>query len=351
MKDKILVISVNNLAKGGVASVVTTFMQSEYLNSNFDIHYFHSHDPKNFITKWISWIISVIYFPFLLLSGKFRVAHIHGSLKGSLFRKSFFLLWLKLFKVPTIYQCHAAQVEKYFNSKSEFQLKVIRVIFSLFTLRLCLGKKSVGLFEDKTNSKWDVLFNPVPDITVLREKQDTCNFTFMGELTKRKGIDDLLEAFSQCNNEHARLLVAGNGDIDTFKERCRTLGIENKVDFLGWINNSEKLQLLAKTDVVVLPSYAEGLPMSILEAMSVGLPVITTPVGAVEDAITARTHGLLIEPGNINDLCSALNELISDNEKREYLGNNAKSKFKQYFEVDVVAKKLAEYYTELIPES
>lgn len=351
MKEKILVISVSNHAKGGVASVVTTFMQSEYLNSKFDIHYFHSHDPKSFTSKWITWFISLICFPFLLLSRKFRVAHIHGSLKGSLFRKSCFLFWLKLFRIPTIYQCHAAQVEGYFNSKNDMQLKIIRFIFSLFTLRLCLGKKSVGLFEDKTSSKWDVLFNPVPDITVLREKQDTCNFTFMGELTKRKGIEDLLEAFSQCNNEHARLLVAGNGDIDTLKAHCRALGIENKVDFLGWINNSEKLHLLAKTDVVVLPSYAEGLPMSILEAMSVGLPVITTPVGAVEDAITDHEHGLLIKPGNINDLCLALNELVSDDEKREYLGNNAKLKFQQCFEVDVVAKELAGYYTKLVPES
>lgn len=351
MKNKILVISVSNLAKGGVATVVTTFMENEYLNTNFDIHYFHSNDPKNLISKWFSFFISCLYFPFFLLKGNFQVAHIHGSLKGSLLRKSYFLLWLKIFNTPIIYQCHAAEVEEYFNSKSEFQLKVIRTIFSLCSLRLCLGSNGAQLFEDKTLQKWNILFNPVPELDISKMNHNTCNFTFMGELSQRKGIHDLLKAFSQSDHENAQLFVAGNGDIDDLKSRCRELKIENNVSFLGWINNTEKKELLAKTDVVILPSYAEGLPMSILEAMSVGLPVITTPVGSVEDAITDHVHGLLVDPGNINGICSAINELVSDKEKREYLGSNAKLKFHQSFEVHVVAKKLAEYYTSLISKS
>lgn len=351
MKDKILVISVSNLAKGGVASVVTTFMKSEYLNSHFDLKYFYSHDPKSFISKWFTFFISCLYFPFLLLKGNFKVAHIHGSLKGSFLRKSYFILWLKAFRIPTIYQCHAAEVKEYFNSRNSWQLRIIKKIFSLCSLRLCLGSNGVNLFEEKTHQKWNILFNPVPELEISKKTHNTCNFTFMGELSQRKGIHDLLKAFSLSNYQNAQLFVAGNGDIDDLQSRCRELKIENNVTFLGWINNTEKKKLLAKTDVIILPSYAEGLPMSVLEAMSVGLPVITTPVGSVEDAITDHEHGLLVKPGDIDGIQSAINELISDKEKRNVFGNNAKLKFHQYFEVPVVAKTLAEYYTSLIPKS
>lgn len=351
MKESILVISVSNLAKGGVATVVTTFMKNELLNSKFNIHYFHSHNPKNFLTKWMSFFLSCIYFPILLLKNNFSVVHIHGSLKGSFIRKSYFLIWVKLFRIPIIYQCHAAEAYQYFNSKNEFQLRIINRIFSLYTLRLCLGSKGLKLFEDKTNMDWNILYNPVRTLNLSPKSDSNCHFTFMGELSKRKGIVDLIKAFSLSKNDNAKLFVAGNGDIDALRKTCTKLGIENKVEFLGWINESEKLDLLAKTDVVVLPSYAEGLPMSILEAMSAGLPVITTPVGSVEDAITNKKHGLLVEPGNIDDLRSALDELTSDKEKRECYGSNAKTKFHQNFEDHVVAKKLSQYYTSLISES
>ncbi|MBF4376483.1 glycosyltransferase family 4 protein, partial [Vibrio anguillarum] len=87
------------------------------------------------------------------------------------------------------------------------------------------------------------------------------------------------EAFSLVKNDNAKLYVAGSGDIDGLTDFCNELGVKNRVEFLGWIDSEQKGSLLSIADVVVLPSYAEGLPISILEAMSASVAVITTPVG------------------------------------------------------------------------
>ncbi|MDN3473543.1 glycosyltransferase family 4 protein [Pseudoalteromonas sp. APC 3355] len=348
MKSKILVISVSNKAKGGVASVVTTFMNNDFLNKEHDIEYFHSHNPSGWGNKYFSLLISAIYFPFLLLFKRFNVAHIHGSLKGSFQRKSYFLFWLRLFSIPTIYQCHAAQVDNFFyNLNSKQKSRVINT-FKKYELCLCLGSSWVKEFERLTDRNWNVLFNPVPEIKLNKVQHDTCNFTFMGELSQRKGIKDLLNAFALSPCDNARLLIAGNGNIQEIHDLCSTLKIADKVEVLGWIDKEQKLELLSRTDVVVLPSYAEGLPMSILEAMSVGLPVITTPVGAVEDAITHNVHGLLVQPGNIEQISDALNELTHNIDKRIQFGKAAKGKFLECFKDDVVAKSLSNYYQKLI---
>ncbi|BED88892.1 hypothetical protein PspMM1_13600 [Pseudoalteromonas sp. MM1] len=348
MKSNVLVISVSNNAKGGVASVVTTFMKNDFLNDLYNIHYFHSNDPSGKFKKHWSFLLAIIYFPFLLLLNRFDVAHIHGSLKGSFTRKSYFLFWLRVFSIPTIYQCHAAEVEQFFNGLSHAKRNIVVKIFKKYQLCLCLGTSWVKKFETLTYRDWEVLFNPVPELTLNKEKHSTCNFSFMGELSDRKGIKDLIHAFAKAENDNARLLVAGNGDVNSLVTLCSELGISEKVEFLGWINKEQKLDLLARTDVVVLPSYAEGLPMSILEAMSVGIPVITTPVGAVEDAITHNEHGLLVQPGNIAQIADALSELDHDSNKRTQLGEAAKIKFLKCFQDDVVAEALSDYYQQLI---
>lgn len=348
MSKKVLVISVSNKAKGGVASVVTTFMGNDFLNNLYDIYYFHSHDPRGKLRKYLSLLLAIIYFPFLLLTNRFDVAHIHGSLKGSFVRKSYFLFWLRVFSIPAIYQCHAAQVDTFFNKLSYKQKININKTFSKYHLCLCLGDNWLKKFQTLTDRNWSILFNPVPEIILTKIEHSTCNFSFMGELSERKGIKDLIHAFAKSENKDARLLIAGNGDVESLVALCNELGISEKVEFLGWINKEQKLDLLARTDVVVLPSYAEGLPMSILEAMSVGLPVITTPVGAVEDAITHNEHGLLVNPGNVAQISDALSELAHDSNKRTEFGEAAKAKFLKCFKDDVVAKTLSDYYQQLI---
>ncbi|MEH0760548.1 glycosyltransferase family 4 protein [Vibrio sp. 16] len=348
----VLVVSVSTKDKGGVSTVVKAFQNSTILNSEECISYFSSHSSKTLFSKLITPIVSYFVFPFKL-SG-IDIVHIHGSLKTSFFRKTPYLLISKLFGKKVIYHIHAAQVEQYFDGMHDLKLRLVRKLFSLYDLRLCLGYPWVNGLEALTGSKWSVLHNPMhpPKIEDSMETSCVCEFLFMGELSRRKGIEDLLHAFSIAKSKGimAKLTVAGNGDVPRLEKLCSELDIYDEVSFLGWIGADEKHNLLTRCGAVVLPSYAEGLPMSVLEGMSYSKLVIATPVGATEDAITCEFNGILVQPGDINDLAEKLLIASKSPELRENYGKHAASTFEKKFHINVISKKLQDYYLKLINE-
>jgi glycosyltransferase involved in cell wall biosynthesis len=103
------------------------------------------------------------------------------------------------------------------------------------------------------------------------------------------------------------------------------MGVSNAVEFLGWIDGAAKAQALAEATVYALPSYMEGLPMGVLEAMAVGLPVVATTVGGIPDVIEDGVTGLLIEPGDQDGLARALSLLLSDAALRHRMGAAARA--------------------------
>ena len=102
-------------------------------------------------------------------------------------------------------------------------------------------------------------------------------------------------ALPESMRARARLVLAGDGDVEGMKKLAAPLG--DRVRVLSWIDAHERDRLLAESDVFVLPSYAEGVPMSLLEAMAAGLPCITTPVGGIPDVFTHGAEGMLVAPG------------------------------------------------------
>ncbi|MGF1760325.1 glycosyltransferase family 4 protein [Photobacterium sagamiensis] len=351
-KFKVIVVSVSPSGKGGVATVINTFKKSKLLNENCSVRYFSSHSSVSSLNKIYTILWAYLQFPFVLLFGKYELIHIHGSLKTSFYRKLYFLLVGKLFGLPVIYHLHTAQIDKYFTGITLLKFKLTKYIFSLYSKRLCLGFPVVDKLFNYTGVAWEVLHNPIscPEPMKPRHKNEVCNFSFMGELSQRKGIIDLLNAFTIVStiNQNAHLYVAGNGDLPRLIKVVEDSTISGRVTFLGWINAEEKEKLLAKTDVIVLPSYAEGLPMSILEAMSEGLPVITTPVGSTTDAISDGKEGIIVRPGDIEAIAKAMCTLAENDELRKKMGNAAKNKFSLLFELEIVANRLLSIYQDLL---
>jgi glycosyltransferase involved in cell wall biosynthesis len=104
------------------------------------------------------------------------------------------------------------------------------------------------------------------------------------------------------------------------------LNLGQCVTILDWLNPEQRDIYLAKTDVFVLPTNNEGLPLALLEAMGWGLPGITTPVGGIPELVTSGKDGILVEPGNVEQLSQAIKSLIDDKDLRLTLGKNARAK-------------------------
>ena len=172
--------------------------------------------------------------------------------------------------------------------------------------------------------------------------------TFSGRLVERKGPDILLDAWKTLTQEYENILliILGGGPLESnLKEQCRVLGIEKDVTFYGFVNNV--YDYLAAADIFVFPSFQEGLPNAVLEAMACGLPVISSRIGGVIDMIRNGENGLLFEPGNTHQLAGALKRLLSDPEYASTLGNNALKTVRENYDLNVIADKYIELYTGL----
>jgi glycosyltransferase involved in cell wall biosynthesis len=182
------------------------------------------------------------------------------------------------------------------------------------------------------------------------EKQ-TAIILFFSRLHPKKRPDLLLEVMAEIhkNGGDFHLILAGNGDseyIESLQKLTEDLGIKSKTTFTGLITENKELYLRG-SDLFVLPSFGENFALVVAEAMSVGLPVITTPEVQISSDIVAAKAGLIVE-GEKTLWVKAITELLTDKEQRQKLGENAQKLAGEKYIWDQVAKSLISVYNEVI---
>ena len=173
---------------------------------------------------------------------------------------------------------------------------------------------------------------------------------FLGGLCRAKGVEDLLRAFAQAPGSARLALVGPEGEpgfLSAMRSLIVELGVAERVVFPGPAQGSAKDAWLSRASLFVLPSYAEGLPISLLEAMAAGLPVIATRVGAIPTVIDAGRTGLLIEAGDIDALAGAIARLVEDPALRANLGQRARAECALRFSIDRAARAFRDLYLEI----
>jgi glycosyltransferase involved in cell wall biosynthesis len=176
------------------------------------------------------------------------------------------------------------------------------------------------------------------------------HLVFLGYLSARKGVPELLQALANPALIALpwRATLAGGGPVDEFREQAEALGLSDRVTFPGWIDQSAANALCAVADILVLPSYAEGLAMSVLEGLAHGLAVVATPVGAHKEVIEPDHSGLLVPPGDVAALVVALTRVVGDPGLRERLRAGARQRFFDRFDVRSYSTRLASLHVALL---
>jgi glycosyltransferase involved in cell wall biosynthesis len=172
---------------------------------------------------------------------------------------------------------------------------------------------------------------------------------FLGLIGPRKGLFDLLIVFERLVDEgyNIRLSIGGNGDVAKLKEHISLPKLKNRVDYLGWIDEAQKCQLLSGCDIFTLPSYGEGMPVSILEAMAYGLAVISTPVGGIPELVDDGMTGYLVTPGDLESLYEKLKTLIEQQELRVKMGRKGRKKVENEFDIKRNYRAISDLYDQL----
>ena len=340
---KILMVGPSYKTKGGISSVINAYKKSS-LWHEYNIIWIESYHDKNFYTK-ISYFINSLFVYIMNLSSS-QLVHIHLSEPTSAFRKFFYFFLAKIIGKAVVIHLHSFDINTSVNSKYSFLYKYIfensdRVIvlspFWAAEVKRCIPKSNI-----------EIIYNPAL-IKRKNEFKKEKKILFAGTLNKRKGYDILLKAFALISKKYKdwKLVFAGNGEINQARKLAKDLLIFDQVEFTGWITGNKKNEIFSKSTIFCLPSNAEGFPMSILEALSYSLPVLSTKCGGIELVLTNEKNILFFEMGDFKQLSIELEKLITDNKFRNMLRKNGNLFSRKNFELEKVVDKIKIIYKEI----
>lgn len=278
------------------------------------------------------------------------LAYIHVAGRGSSLRKLALVAFCRLLRIPVLLHLHDYDYEQFCRSLPAPLLELMRWMFQAADHVVVLGRDArstvTGLLAVPAE-RVSILPNavPVPAPAPAQADGGPVEILFLGQLSRRKGVHDLIEALDQPSlrdlNWHAT--IAGGGPLqDEFAASVAATGIADRVTMPGWVDRVATDQLLRTADILVLPSYAEGMAMSVLEGMAHGLCIICTPVGALGEVIEPDRSGVLVEPGDVPSLAAALALGVADAGLRTRLGTAAAAQFRRDFAA-------TDYPTRLLP--
>ena len=294
--------------KGGIAQVLYNY--EKYVFPDFKC--ITNSGQGNAIYKLWKAISALIQLFFtLLFSKQTKIVHIHTASYNSFRRSAWFAHLGKAMHRKVILHIHGGGFKEFYQTAPQSISKVLNSCDCIITL----SPKWQAYFKTiSTCPMIEVVDNVITPPTILNtpKNDNKTHLLFLGLITEQKGIFDLLEVLAEYKKVFERkivLHVGGNGKVERLKEFIQTHGLQDIVIYEGWVAGERKIQLFNISDAFILPSYTEGLPVSILEAMSYGLPILATPVGSIPEVVN-ESNGILFEPGNKTEIYNSILKLI-----------------------------------------
>jgi glycosyltransferase involved in cell wall biosynthesis len=278
------------------------------------------------------------------------VVHIHFASGASSRRKMVIARLAALHGVPVILHGHGGGYRRYWARISSVERSLIRQMLRHAQRIVVLGADWCDFYASigAPRERIEVLPNAVavPKRLPERPSGGRVRLVHLASLSRDKGSFDLLEALSRLParvKTQVQVVAAGTGEVDELRAAALRLGLQEILEVRNWIEADERDRLLASSDVFVLPSYYEGLPMSLLEAMAWGLAPICTPIGSIPEYIEDGVNGLLVRPGAVVDLAEQIGRLVLDGNLRTQLARRARATVEP-LDVAVYAQRVSKLY-------
>ena len=352
LNTEVLMVSTNKEGKGGIASVVTTYIDGG-LQNNYCIRFLATHAGDNKFQKLLCFVWSLLMLPKYLLSRRCKIFHIHTASRSSFIRKSIITWAGLLFRKKVILHLHGGEFMQFYTEECGSLSKwYIKQTFNFVSKVVVLSSQwEKNIHQISNIASIVVLFNPVIVNAVERNEIDakTNILLFLGRIGEGKGFWDILNALSIVNKTHSDFIFkyGGDGEIEKAEKMINELGLDHNTEYLGWVTGEQKQKILNESLIYLLPSYNEGLPIGILEAMASKVSIIASPVGGIPDAISDKINGLLIQPGDVGALSEAIKSLLDSDILCQALSDKAYEDVRNKFSVDVVVPQIESLYQEL----
>ncbi len=345
--------------KGGIAAVTNGYYGSE-LEQLYEIRYVESYCDGSKAKKAIKALKAYVEFYKTLKRFKPELVHIHSSFGPSFYRLIPFLLMAKHKGIPVLDHCHGADFDSFYRNATEKKKRLIKNIFGRFDKMIVLSDEwkttmSVVLPSDKLV----VVSNyckPISEEQVeklIEKRFENRQILFLGEIGARKGGYDFADIIKNTVEkvQDAKFLICGSGsneDENNIKTQIRDKKIDSNTEFLGWVRGNTKEKCLNESSLFMLPSYQEGLPMSILDAMAYGLPIVSTNVGGIPQLVESGKSGYLFNPGDSVSIADGICDFLTNKYFYSEASFNSLRIAKEKFGFENHLKKLIEIYDSLL---
>ena len=280
-------------------------------------------------------IRNLFRFPFVLMKSEAEIVHVCGVSFFPFWENAFYCLIGRLLgKKITLHYLGA--FDQFYEPAGRIQQFLIRSVLRIPDRIMLLSEKVRILVSS---------FIHVAKLSVLPSSVDTSRFDvpnrefpafpgavrilFVGGLDPfRKGVYDLLEALNLIKSDapSSKLIMTGGNSFDEVECKWNSMDLQDSIEFLGWFDENNLPSLYASCDILALPSYNEGLPYVIIEALSSGLPIVASRVGGIPEVVSDGENGFIIEPGDIESLSQRLLELVRNTELRISMRLNNREK-------------------------
>lgn len=333
--------------QGGISSVVREYLKAG-LDKKVNLYFIPSHKDGSTSKKILVFIKAFYKFNLLLFKIKDPLIHLHVSKSGSFFRKIIFFLEAKKLNKKVIIHLHSSTFEE-FRARSMIINYFVKLMFDnadrVIVLTEGWRETVQGFSSNKNVTK---LYNSVVLKERVRNNLDEIIVLFLGRLCKEKGVYDLLNCILSNKKyfiqNNVNFFLAGDGEVKNLQDLVKESGLEEIITVNCWISGNEKEMRIKEASIFILPSYNEQMPMSILDGMTNGLPIVSTTVGGIPEIVEDGKNGILHEPGDIKAMGDALKRLCADEELRINMGIRSLEIVNEKFNASFITNQLVEIY-------
>lgn len=346
-KIKVLMLGPDRRVHGGISAVVNNFYDAG-LDEKISLAYIGTMVDGSKLRKLLKAVGA--FGMFLVKAPGYQIIHVNMASDSSYHRKAVFIKTAKLLGKKIVIHQHGGDFESfYYKEQDERGRAKIDRVLSMGDAFLVLAPYWQNFFSHMVPRERITL---LPN-TILLPKQGEKEYgqhrlLFLGRLCRNKGIEELLKALSSLRQEYPdiRLYLGGIWEDQELKQEAERRG--DFVTWLGWVKGKEKEEYLQLCDIFVLPSYFEGQPVSVLEAMGAGCAVVASQVGGIPQMITEGETGVLVAPKDAGSLEEGLRRVLSNAELCRHMGEQARKKVEKEFSIESSMDKLLEIYRKVL---
>lgn len=356
VRPKVAILSPSLAAVSGVSTHANLLLSSNLLNEYDLLHFQVGSEGRteSILKKIIRLVISPLALARFIVAQRVDIVHINTSMDNKAYWRDFvYIAVSKLMRVKVVNQIHGGPMPQEFFGNSS--------LFTWLLRRFLLASDAVSVLSRDEYRAYtffvpEVLIAHIPNAIDPAQllgaiaKVDSSlplRLIYIGRLVREKGLFEVLDAIALLRQSGRRLSldVAGGGvEKEALCARVSALGLDDIVHFHGPVYGKEKNRLWREADVFVFPTYIEGLPYSLLEAMAAGTPPITCPVAAIPDVMQDGVHGFFVPPRDARAVADAIAILDSDRMLLDKMARAGRTRVVEAYTLERLAKDFSGLY-------